>query len=91
MNELNTLGFNYPPVSIVFTDSQPVIALVKKNDPENFRLHHIDIHCHWILEFFHSGRVHIDYIKTDYNIADILTKSFKSSGRFKWLRSFIAD
>ena len=91
VNKLNTLGFNYSPVPTVFTDSQPVIALVKKNDPENSCLRHIDIHCHWILEFFHSGHVHIDYIKTDYNIADILTKLFKSSGRFKWLRSFIAD
>ena len=91
VNKLNTLSFNYPLVPTVFTDSQPVIALVKKNDPENSHLHYIDICCHWILEFFHSGHAHIDYIKTNYNIADILTKSFKSSGRFKWLRSLIVD
>ena len=27
VNKLNTLGFNYPPVLTVFTDSQPVIDL----------------------------------------------------------------
>ena len=37
--ELNqNLGFDYPIILEVWTDSQPVIALLEKNDPENTRL-----------------------------------------------------
>ena len=37
------LGFDYPIIPKVWTDSQPVIALLEKNDPENTHLQHIDI------------------------------------------------
>ena len=37
--ELNqNLGFDYPIILEVWIDSQPVIALLKKNDPENTHL-----------------------------------------------------
>ena len=42
--ELNqNLGFNYPIIPEVWTDSQPVIALLEKNNSENTHLQHIDI------------------------------------------------
>ena len=55
--ELNqNLSFDYPIILEVWTDSQPVIALLEKNNSENTHLQHIDIWCHWILEYIKKSQ-----------------------------------
>ena len=88
--ELNqNLGFDYPIILEVWTDSQPVIALLKKNDSENTYLQYINIQCYWILEYIKKSQAVVKWIPSEFNLADLLTKSSRNLALFNCLRDHI--
>ena len=60
--------------NIIFTDSQSAIAL-SKNPEHHSRTKHIDIQYHFVRENIQSGKIKLQYIYTNEQIADGLTKS----------------
>ncbi|UYV65269.1 hypothetical protein LAZ67_3003763, partial [Cordylochernes scorpioides] len=60
----------------VFCDNRAAIEF-SKNNIENNRSKHIDIRYHYIREKVNSGDIHVNYISTNDNLADIFTKGLK--------------
>ena len=54
-------------------DNQGAIALSKDNK-FHVQTKHIDIHYHFIHEVVEDGKIQVEYIPTDNNVADIFTK-----------------
>ena len=63
---------NFEKLAIVFEDNVGAIFLVK-NQQVGPRTKHIDIRAHWIRGL--SGQVKIDFVRSEDNVADILTKN----------------
>lgn len=40
----------------------------------NTRSKHIDLRCHLIRDFINNGEISLEYINTEHNIADFMTK-----------------
>ena len=57
----------------MFFDSQSAIYLVK-NQVYHARTKHIDVRYHFVREIIEEGEVLVQKIKTDDNLADMLTK-----------------
>lgn len=70
---LNEFGINIPTV-IIFGDNQGSLALAK-NSVFHARSKHIDIQHHFIRDTIKSGEVEVQYLPTEYMVADVLTKS----------------
>ncbi|CAB1112933.1 unnamed protein product [Ectocarpus sp. CCAP 1310/34] len=58
----------------VLEDNQGAISLVQ-NPFSSARSKHIDVRFHFIRELFKSGRISVEYIPTDEQHADLLTKA----------------
>ena len=54
-------------------NNQGAIALSKDNK-FHVQTKHIDIHYHFICEAVEDGKIQVEYIPTDDNVADIFTK-----------------
>src|ERR1700728_995295 len=65
-------GFSSDPIPIN-CDNQGAIALAKDNK-FHARTKHIDIRYHFIREAVENGKINMQYIPTNDNIADIFTK-----------------
>lgn len=61
----------------LFIDNQSTIHLIKNND-NGRRSKHIEVKYHFVKDLFLRNIVNIDYIPTQDNLADILTKSLGS-------------
>ena len=70
-----------PAVVKLFMDNRSAIELAK-NPVHHERSKHIDLRFHFIRECIEEGRVDIEHISTDGQLADVLTKSL---GRVKFL------
>lgn len=68
-------------------DNQSAIALVK-NPVFHQRTKHIDVRVFYIREVQEKGIINIDYISTEHQLADILTKALPTP-RFEKLRENI--
>ncbi|GKE26433.1 retrovirus-related pol polyprotein from transposon TNT 1-94, partial [Tanacetum coccineum] len=65
------LGFNKIPM---YCDNKSTIALCC-NNVQHFRSKHIDIRLHFIKEQVENGVVELYFVNTEYQLADIFTKS----------------
>ena len=63
-----------PQATIIYCDNQGAIALAK-NPQFHARTKHIDIQHHFVREKVAEGKVQLDYIPTDKQVADGLTKA----------------
>ena len=80
---LRELGFlDYDDATVILNDNQGAQKLVKNGIFHN-RTKHIDIRHHFIREQFEIGEINIDYISTEDQCADILTKGLFSPKHFK--------
>ena len=70
---LTELKFPLLTLSIIFSDNQ--LAITITHHPE-FHTHtkHIDIALHFLWDHVNKGTLNMFYIKTNYNIANIITK-----------------
>jgi len=71
-NLLNELGINKKPIKI-YIDNKSTIHITK-NHLINQKSKHIDIRYHFIKELIENGKIQIEYIKSEDNPADGLTK-----------------
>ena len=71
INILN--DFLIPVKPIIFSDSQSTLSLIQ-NPVNHQRSKHIHIRYHFIREKLASGIIDYQYIPTDKNISDIMTK-----------------
>lgn len=73
-NLLKDIGSTCELGTVLFVDNQSAIRLVK-NPVFHRRTKHIDIRYHYIREKFESNDVMVEYIPTELQCADILTKA----------------
>lgn len=69
---ISDLGVSFNNVTF-FEDNQGCLSLIK-NPSNNKRVKHIDLKFHFICEYYNSGIIHLKYIPSDNQQADILTK-----------------
>ena len=60
--------------AIIRVDNQSALKLAKNQIPYE-RTNHIDIRHHFIRKFVDMGRIELEYIKSEDNTTDVLTKA----------------
>lgn len=73
LDQLELDGISCPQAVVIFGDNQGAIALAE-NPQFHARTKHISIQNHWICERIDGKEVALEYIPTDQQIADGLTK-----------------
>lgn len=71
----------------VFEDNQGAIDLIK-NGIFNKRSKHIEVRYHYICEMYKKGRIEIEYVPTDEQLADIFTKPLTAVKFHKFKEQF---
>lgn len=66
--------FNCPSNSMLFVDNQSAIKLMESNE-NGKRSKHIDIKYHFIKDLISKRDIIVNYVSTNENVADILTKA----------------
>jgi hypothetical protein len=74
LNEIRPETANEPQATIIYCDNQGAIALAK-NPQFHARTKHIDIQHHFVREKINEGAVQLEYIETERQVADGLTKA----------------
>ncbi|GJV98686.1 putative ribonuclease H-like domain-containing protein [Tanacetum coccineum] len=80
--QLTDYGFHFNKIPIC-CDSKSAIA-ISCNPVQHSRTKHIAVHCHFIKEHVEKGTIELYFVKTDYQLADLFTKSL-SVDRFTYL------
>ena len=68
------LGIDLMRSMVIYCDNQGALAL-SKNPSSHPRSKHIDIAYHFTRDLVLNKRLDVEYIKTDNNVADALTKA----------------
>ena len=66
----------------LFCDNTSTIYMTK-----NANQHHIDIRYHFLRDHCEKGDIEIDYISTDFQLADIFTKSLDFTDFFSFVEN----
>jgi hypothetical protein len=74
LNEIRPETANEPQATIIYCDNQGAIALAK-NPQFHARTKHIDIQHHFVREKINEGAIQLEYIETERQVADGLTKA----------------
>jgi hypothetical protein len=72
-NFMNEIGYPSPLPSQLFADNMGAIA-ISENPKFHQRVKHIDIRFHFLRDLVEAGEVKINYVPSEENLADILTK-----------------
>nr|GEV79664.1 RNA-directed DNA polymerase, eukaryota, reverse transcriptase zinc-binding domain protein [Tanacetum cinerariifolium] len=80
--QLTDYGFFYDKVPI-YCDSKSAIA-ISCNLVQHTRTKHIDVRYHFIEDHVEKGRIELYFVRTEYQLADLFTKSLPEA-RFKFL------
>lgn len=78
---LAQLNFHEPKEVVIKVDNQSAISFCK-NSVHHDRSKHIDTRYHFIRDCVEDGKINEEHVRTDEQLADILTKSL---GRIKFL------
>ena len=73
-NVLETMGIEVKLPMIVKVDNTGAIYLAN-NYTSGQRTKHIDIRVHYVREYIHDGIIKVEFVRTENNDADILTKN----------------
>jgi hypothetical protein len=87
LDEIQPKTANQPRATIIYCDNQGAIALAK-NPQFHARTKHIDIQHHFVREKVNEGIVQLEYIDTERQVADGLTKALDKV-RFERFRKAI--
>nr|GEU35241.1 hypothetical protein [Tanacetum cinerariifolium] len=79
---LTDYGFHFNKIPIYY-DSKSAIAIFY-NPVQHSRTKHIAVRYHFIKEHVEKGTIELYFVKTDYQLADLFTKSL-SADRFNYL------
>ncbi|GLB39961.1 putative reverse transcriptase (RNA-dependent DNA polymerase) [Lyophyllum shimeji] len=82
-SSLSDIDFPQPRPAQLFADNSGAISLTK-NTKNNARVKHIDIRHHYLRECVENGDVHVNYIPSAENIADLLTKALPRPAHHKF-------
>nr|GFB15562.1 retrovirus-related Pol polyprotein from transposon TNT 1-94 [Tanacetum cinerariifolium] len=80
--QLTDYGFHFNKIPI-YCDSKSAIA-ISCNPVQHLRTKHIAVRYHFIKEHVEKGTLKLYFVKTDYQLADIFTKSLPAD-RFNYL------
>nr|GEV94976.1 retrovirus-related Pol polyprotein from transposon TNT 1-94 [Tanacetum cinerariifolium] len=80
--QLQDYGFNYNKIPLYY-DSQSAIA-ISCNPVQHSRTKHIHTRYHFIKEQVENGIIELYFVRTEYQLADIFTKTLPED-RFKYL------
>nr|GFB36460.1 hypothetical protein [Tanacetum cinerariifolium] len=80
--QLTDYGFHFDKIPM-YCDSKAAIA-ISCNLVQHSRTKHIDVRYHFIKEKVEKGIVELFFVRTEYQLADMLTKAL-SEDRFKYL------
>ncbi|GJT53969.1 retrovirus-related pol polyprotein from transposon TNT 1-94 [Tanacetum coccineum] len=80
--QLTDYGFHFNKIPMYF-DSKAAIA-ISCNPVQHSRTKHIDVRYHFIKEKVKNGIVELFFVRTEYQLADLFTKSLPED-RFKYL------
>nr|GEU70529.1 hypothetical protein [Tanacetum cinerariifolium] len=80
--QLQDYGFNYNKIPLYY-DSQSAIAIAC-NPVQHSRTKHIHAQYHFIKEHVENGIIELYFVRTEYQLADMFTKSLPED-RFKYL------
>eukprot|EP00252_Welwitschia_mirabilis_P023557 TRINITY_DN6690_c0_g1_i1.p1 TRINITY_DN6690_c0_g1~~TRINITY_DN6690_c0_g1_i1.p1 ORF type:complete len:279 (+),score=32.87 TRINITY_DN6690_c0_g1_i1:80-838(+) len=80
---MTDFGVNFDKIKILCDNTSAIN--ISKNPVQHSRTKHIDIRHHFIREHVQNNNVSIDYIPTEFQIADIMTKSL-SEDKFSFFR-----
>ncbi|GKB03126.1 hypothetical protein Tco_0831215 [Tanacetum coccineum] len=81
-NQMMDYGFNFMNTKI-YIDNDSTISVIK-NPVAHSRTKHIEIHFHFIRDYYEKRLIEVIKIHTDSNVADLLTKGFNVT-RFNFL------
>ena len=70
---MRTLGFDQPGATLIYEDNQSCIGM-SVNPIMHKRSKHIDIRYHFVREKVATGEVKLEFIETENQQADLLTK-----------------
>lgn len=71
--------------SVLYCDNRSTVSIIKTNENSK-RVKHIDIRNHFIKDLVISKIISVDYVPTEENLADILTKPLCKT-TFEYLRA----
>ena len=71
-------------------DNQGAIALLKNPIIKN-RSKHVDIKYHFVREKFNSGLVNVEYVPSEENVADVMTKPIFKNQLVKFHRKLFGN
>ncbi|GLJ11642.1 hypothetical protein SUGI_0173490 [Cryptomeria japonica] len=80
---LLNMQMSQPGPTPLFCDNQGVLKLAK-NSVFHERTKHVELHCHFICQHVEDGSVILQYISTEDQTADILTKSLSPTKFLKF-------
>nr|GEZ21194.1 retrovirus-related Pol polyprotein from transposon TNT 1-94 [Tanacetum cinerariifolium] len=80
--QLTDYGFHFNKI-LIYCDSKSAIA-ISCNPVQHSRIKHIVVRCHFIKEHVEKGTIELDFVKTDYQPADLFTKALPVD-RFNYL------
>ena len=84
---IKDIGRSVKVPTFIKMDNQSTMRLIR-NPVYHKRTKHIEIRFHFVREKFERGEIDIDYICSEYQLADILTKALPRD-RFSKLRELI--
>ena len=87
---LKSIGFARRQPTIVHIDNKSALSLAN-NPVHHHRSKHIDIKYHWFRSMIQDASVYLQYIKTDDQRADILTKVLTGILFFKHVSKLLVD
>ena len=88
-NFLIAQGYNLPPASI-FEDNMSTIAMIKNGKSNSERTRHIAIRFFFVSDKLNEKEIHIEYISTKNQVADLLTKPLQGE-TFIYLRNLLLN
>ncbi|XP_038122327.1 secreted RxLR effector protein 161-like [Culex quinquefasciatus] len=87
LNLLASIEYEVPHPVTVYEDNQPCISVTA--DPRKLkRMKHIDVQYRFVKELIDNGKLRLQYLSTEEQVADLMTKGL-AAPRFKKLREML--
>jgi hypothetical protein len=75
---LSDLGFEQQEHTVIYDDNQGCVALAHSSR-SNKRTKHIDVRYHFVRERVENKELKIEYVPTEHQLADLLTKALEKA------------
>ena len=77
-------------IPILYQDNTSAIAIIEEGGPKSFRTRHIALKFFFISDRTKSGELKIEYVSTDFMLADLLTKPLQGT-KFSTMRNMLMN